>query len=114
MENKLDKTEVDLSMARLFIQGYYNRISFSRPDNETILRWLEDDLQSVRMEELSLCAINVLNARKELDKVMMPAYKDVASLAIGCIKWNDQGNFDGFDREKFEKLAEENFNISIK
>jgi hypothetical protein len=43
------------------VQGYYNRIVMQRPDIETIIQWLEDDLQTIRMDDLVLDAENIIN-----------------------------------------------------
>lgn len=40
-----------LAAQREIIQGYYNRIVFQRPDIETIIEWLEDDLEYLLQED---------------------------------------------------------------
>ena len=44
------------------IQGYYNRIVMQQPELETIIQWLEDDLQTIQMEDLLLDAECIKNA----------------------------------------------------
>lgn len=44
------------------VQGYYSRISMQKPDNDTILNWLEDDLQTLRMDDVVLDAEKIINA----------------------------------------------------
>lgn len=45
----------------LIVQGYYNRIYSQRPSLETILNWLEDDLQTLRMDTALTAATDILN-----------------------------------------------------
>lgn len=47
------------------IQGYYNRIVMQKPDIETVILWLEDDLKTIRANNLVLCADNIINPVKD-------------------------------------------------
>lgn len=40
-----------LAAQREIVQGYYNRIFLQKPDLETILQWLESDLQYLSQED---------------------------------------------------------------
>lgn len=51
------KAEI-IQAQREIIQGYYNRIVMQQPDLETIIQWLEDDLQTIRMDGIVLDAEN--------------------------------------------------------
>lgn len=50
---------------REIIQGYYNRIIMQRPPIETIIKWLEDDLQTIRMDDIVLDAEKIINKPKK-------------------------------------------------
>jgi len=54
------KAEV-IQAQREIIQGYYNRIVMQQPDLETIIQWLEDDLQTIRIDNIVLDAENIIN-----------------------------------------------------
>ena len=58
------KAEI-IQAQREIIQGYYNRIVMQQPDLETIIQWLEDDLQTIRMDGIVLDAENIINAQKD-------------------------------------------------
>lgn len=60
------KAEI-IKAQREIIQGYYNRIVMHQPSIETILKWLEDDLQTIRMDDVLLNAENIIN--KDLHEV---------------------------------------------
>jgi transposase-like protein len=55
------KAEI-IQAQREIIQGYYNRIVMQQPDIKTIIQWLEDDLQTIRMDNIVLNAENIINA----------------------------------------------------
>ena len=55
------KAEI-IQAQREIIQGYYNRIVMQQPDLETIIQWLEDELQTIRMDGIVLDAENIINA----------------------------------------------------
>ncbi len=57
------KAEI-IQAQREIIQGYYIRIATQQPDIETIMQWLEADLQTIRMDSIVLDAENIIN-RKE-------------------------------------------------
>lgn len=40
-----------LAAQREIIQGYYNRIAIQNPSIETIIEWLESDLEYLKMED---------------------------------------------------------------
>lgn len=54
------KAEI-IQAQREIIQGYYNRIVMRKPDIETIIQWLEDDLQTIRMDDMVLNAEEIIN-----------------------------------------------------
>tara|TARA_R110000787_G_scaffold279312_1_gene389392 strand:- start:194 stop:496 length:303 start_codon:yes stop_codon:yes gene_type:complete len=54
------KEEV-IKAQRSIIQGYYNRIVMQQPDLETIIGWLESDLQTIRMDNILLDAEKIIN-----------------------------------------------------
>jgi hypothetical protein len=73
------------------IQGYYNRIVMQQPDLETIIQWLEDDLQTIRMDDIVLDAENIINAPRdphEVSKVKCDVcnYSWVAVRPLGLTK----------------------------
>ena len=51
---------------REIIQGYYNRIFFQKPDIETIMQWLESDLQTIRMDNIVLDAETIIKQKNDL------------------------------------------------
>ena len=58
-------TEERLKGQREIIQGYYLRIHYQKPDLETIMDWLEDDLRTLGMEDTLLGANKVLESPKD-------------------------------------------------
>ena len=58
------KAEI-IQAQREIIQGYYNRIVMQQPDIETIIQWLEDDLQTIQMDDILLDAENIINTPKK-------------------------------------------------
>jgi hypothetical protein len=45
------------------IQSYYIRIVMQQPELETIIQWLEDDLQTIGMENTLLTAKKIIKRK---------------------------------------------------
>lgn len=64
MENaglKRDNEKIQNESFGFIIRGYYNRIIMNKPDMETVIKWLESDLQEIKQEDLLIMAKEILN-----------------------------------------------------
>lgn len=53
-------TKEILTVQREIVQGYYNRIFFEKPSVETIMQWLESDLEHLSQEDTVEAAKDII------------------------------------------------------
>ena len=58
---KIILSEEIIKAQKLIIQGYYTRIVMQQPSLETIIKWLESDLQTIKMNNTLLNANKIIN-----------------------------------------------------